>query len=1008
ELFAFVAQNAKSRPFVRQKLKEVIGYIRQWFRDRGFDKFLSRYNDTDLMMFIAEARKAVVDQSYFGKFEDQNISTKQDSNIPQYSRSKNENNKTDNIESLDAWKEFAKNQGISISAHESGDLITLNKIVVPTAERNSGIGSRIMQALVDYADSHKKHIALSPSSDFGGNTAKLKSFYKRFGFIENKGGNKVYQTSETMYREVDGKTLFSRSSSETKNNTSVKQVREVLVQRFGGDVIESLEKQGKLNIRQSYNIEGVEGFYQNGRITLIADNLNDDSIVPTFLHELGGHGGFQNLMSKAKYAELMRMFDEMVKRGDPIALAAKELAERESGTERQQLEYLPYLLTLASTMQQKNALQRNFLQRFISQVVSAVKAWAFDRLGININLNHNDMVALAERMISSSQKYRIQKAKGKDLNRSNENHINADFSMASVWTGLSQDGDAFQLPVSKKTEFTELANALNSDLIVEEIPTRNSDSRYDKLFQVYLPNKKIVMVIQKGREVWINASQLKEGSRGKEIYNLVANYAHNNELVFIGDPVGLSDRAMTRRLENMLSSALKFGTTKHLAPHANQVKGNAVVKPLDWIVGDHIHNVEQMMFASYEAVATVYPEIKNIKYNAEKDIFEGVATGRIKENSQESIREFTRDDFEKLAKNARQSPLKLSSEYAPTSGSTTLERAVLTQTFIKGTAQDRLDIKERLQRIGSNRLTMDNAVLFSRRTKSNSGSTTQQVRDVLIDRFGKETIDELERQGKLEIIQDYQVEGVEGFYYNGKAVLVASNLTAESTVPTFLHELGGHAGFQNMMNQKQYNELMNQFNKLVEQGNPVALAAKMLAEREQGSERQQLEYLPYLLTLSSTMQQRNVIQRNALQKLINNIVSYVKAWVFDNFGINLNLNPDDMLALSERMIGQIKHQSSLDLIRQKYHGTNQWMTAPNGAKTHLSEQQWLQVRTPEFKKWFGDWENDAANASQVLDENGEPKVVYHGTATEFNEFKQGHGLLGDGIYLTDSFDTADV
>ena len=298
--------------------------------------------------------------------------------------------------------------------------------------------------------------------------------------------------------------------------------------------------------------------------------------------------------------------------------------------------------------------------------------------------------------------------------------------------------------------------------------------------------------------------------------------------------------------------------------------------------------------------------------------------------------------------------------------------------------------------------------LYSRRAKSNSGSTTQQVRDVLIDRFGKETIDELERQGKLEIIQDYQVEGVEGFYYNGKAVLVASNLTAESTVPTFLHELGGHAGFQNMMNQKQYNELMNQFNKLVEQGNPVALAAKMLAEREQGSERQQLEYLPYLLTLSSTMQQRNVIQRNALQKLINNIVSYVKAWVFDNFGINLNLNPSDMLALSERMIGQIKHQSSLDLIRQKYHGTNQWMTAPNGAKTHLSEQQWLQVRTPEFKKWFGDWENDAANASQVLDENGEPKVVYHGTATEFNEFKQGHGLLGDGIYLTDSFDTADV
>ncbi|MDD4852971.1 MAG: PLxRFG domain-containing protein [Acinetobacter towneri] len=192
--------------------------------------------------------------------------------------------------------------------------------------------------------------------------------------------------------------------------------------------------------------------------------------------------------------------------------------------------------------------------------------------------------------------------------------------------------------------------------------------------------------------------------------------------------------------------------------------------------------------------------------------------------------------------------------------------------------------------------------LYSRRTKSNSGSTTQQVRDVLIDRFGKDTINELERQGKLEIIQDYSVEGVEGYYHNGKAVLVASNLTDQSVIPTFLHELGGHAGFQNMMTQKQYNELMNQFNKLVDQGNPVAMAAKLLAEREQGSERQHLEYLPYLLTLSSTMEQRNVLQRNALQKLINNLVTYVKATLFDNFGINLNLNPNDIVALAERMI----------------------------------------------------------------------------------------------------------
>jgi hypothetical protein len=33
-----------------------------------------------------------------------------------------------------------------------------------------------------------------------------------------------------------------------------------------------------------------------------------------------------------------------------------------------------------------------------------------------------------------------------------------------------------------------------------------------------------------------------------------------------------------------------------------------------------------------------------------------------------------------------------------------------------------------------------------------------------------------------------------------------------------------------------------------------------------------------------------------------------------------------------------------------------WMKAPNGKDTKLTETQWVQVRTPLFKEWFGDWE----------------------------------------------------
>lgn len=79
------------------------------------------------------------------------------------------------------------------------------------------------------------------------------------------------------------------------------------------------------------------------------------------------------------------------------------------------------------------------------------------------------------------------------------------------------------------------------------------------------------------------------------------------------------------------------------------------------------------------------------------------------------------------------------------------------------------------------------------------------------------------------------------------------------------------------------------------------------------------------------------------------------------------------------------------------------LLAPNGNPSNLTAEQYKLVRTPEFKKWFGDWENEPDNASKVVDENGEPMVVYHGTKNEFYEFdtnKQLIGWLGKGFYFS--------
>nr|UVM79579.1 MAG: ADP-ribosyltransferase [Bacteriophage sp.] len=60
------------------------------------------------------------------------------------------------------------------------------------------------------------------------------------------------------------------------------------------------------------------------------------------------------------------------------------------------------------------------------------------------------------------------------------------------------------------------------------------------------------------------------------------------------------------------------------------------------------------------------------------------------------------------------------------------------------------------------------------------------------------------------------------------------------------------------------------------------------------------------------------------------------------------------------------------------------LLAPNGKKSNLTERQYAQVRTKAFKDWFGDWENNPDEASKIVDENGEPLVVYHNTPFEFN------------------------
>lgn len=95
------------------------------------------------------------------------------------------------------------NEFTKINIYEFDNKISIDLIVAK--EKNTGAGSKLMNDICAYADKENKIIILSPSDEFGGSKKRLIVFYKRFGFVENKGKNKIFEIFESMYRLSNAK-----------------------------------------------------------------------------------------------------------------------------------------------------------------------------------------------------------------------------------------------------------------------------------------------------------------------------------------------------------------------------------------------------------------------------------------------------------------------------------------------------------------------------------------------------------------------------------------------------------------------------------------------------------------------------------------------------------------------------------------------------------------------------------------------------------------------------------
>lgn len=140
---------------------------------------------------------------------------------------------------------------------------TVSRIVVPEGERSQGLGTQIMREITDIADSQNATVALTPSSDFGGNVSRLRDFYGRLGFVRNRGRNRDMSISEEMYREPVSSNrstttgLLAAASAETPAQQVARLLREDPSQ-VTDDMLDALTPNDNVELARLYE-EGATG-----------------------------------------------------------------------------------------------------------------------------------------------------------------------------------------------------------------------------------------------------------------------------------------------------------------------------------------------------------------------------------------------------------------------------------------------------------------------------------------------------------------------------------------------------------------------------------------------------------------------------------------------------------------------------------------------------------------------------------------------------------------------------
>lgn len=225
--------------------------------------------------------------------------------------------------------EFAKNAmaeiqdrfpGVKADIAQRRDTATISRLEVPADQRNSGIGSAVMQLLTERADEAGVRLALSPSGAFGGTVSRLRGFYRRFGFVDNKERGRSFTTRETMVRNAPGQVYDQSYLSKVRGRVQFATDGRTIVQLFEERNLSTfIHESGHIwleELKADAESEGATDQIKADWETVKAwfasngHKIGKDGMIPTEAHELWARGVERYTMEgKAPSSVLRRVFD---------------------------------------------------------------------------------------------------------------------------------------------------------------------------------------------------------------------------------------------------------------------------------------------------------------------------------------------------------------------------------------------------------------------------------------------------------------------------------------------------------------------------------------------------------------------------------------------------------------------------------------------------------------------------------------------------------------------------